>query len=186
MPSHQTEDAQHCQEKQNNLDNVMQPNAIRCKYMSNQTNPSSLIRSWALFLLRVQVKCRPFLRDKLRSPWHYQFIIHSLYSVSVRAQEDIHPWLCSVPDAFAKSTWNWISIDLHWHSLSSHCPWVEHRPPTCKLRAQHLLTTVHSHFLGLPFTVSSILAASSYSKASQINGAGRQSLTTYESTHVLH
>lgn len=66
------------------------------------------------------------------------------------------------------------------------CPWVEHRPPSWELRAQHLLTTVRSHFLGLSFTILPILAASSYSKALQINGARRQSPTTYESTHVLH
>ncbi len=83
-----------------------------------------------------------FLRDKLHSPWHYQFIIHSLYSVSVRAQEDIHPWMCFVPGAFAKGTWklNFNRCALAFTPLP--CPWVEHRPPTRELRAQHLRTTV--------------------------------------------
>lgn len=44
------------------------------------------------------------------------------------------------------------------------CPWVENHPLPCKLRAQHLPTTEAFIF---PFTAPSILAASSYSEASQ-------------------
>lgn len=72
-----------------------------------------------LFLLIPRVRCRA-VRDGPHSPWLYQFIIHSLYSASVGAQGDIHPWMHFVPGAFAKSTRNWISIDLHWHSLGLH------------------------------------------------------------------
>lgn len=45
---------------------------------------------------------------------------------------------------------------------------------------------MHSHLLGvLPFTVPSILAALSYSEASRLNKARRQSQTTYEGACVL-
>lgn len=47
-------------------------------------------------------------------------------------------FLCvCVPGAFVKSTWNWISIDLHWQSLGLHVlgQSAAHQPP--KLRAQH-------------------------------------------------
>lgn len=56
------------------------------------------------------------------------------------------------------------------------CPWTERRPPTPQTESSApCLQLWHSHFLGLlPFTVSSMLAVSSYSKASWINEAGRQ------------
>lgn len=117
MPNHLKEDAHHCRGKQNNFINVMQPDAIRRECESNLTN-SGAICSRLLFLLTVQVKRRHSLRGKLFSPWHYQCIVHSLYSVSVTAREDIYPWMPSVRHISAESTWNRISIDLHWHPLS--------------------------------------------------------------------
>lgn len=55
--------------------------------------PGCVTRSGALVAAHStgQTYSRHFLRDKLHSPAHYQFIIHSQYSVSVRAREDIHP-----------------------------------------------------------------------------------------------
>lgn len=126
MPNRQTEDAQHCQGKQNNLDNVTKCNLMQIQV--EPSKPSCVICFGSVFLLIVQVKCGPCFKDELHSPWHYQFIIHSLYSASVRAQEDVHLWIRFVPCAIAKSIWNWISIDLHWHSLARMS--LDGAPPT--------------------------------------------------------
>lgn len=93
------------------------------------------------FLLSVQVG------DEFYSPWHYTFIIHSVYSASVKAQEDIHLWICFVLLGFTKSTSNWISVDLQRYSISLHVLGLSiiHHPSNQELSTWFQLWNSHLH-----------------------------------------